>query len=267
MTAGTNRSFSEPGSGISCNRIFVLFIFSLLTSFNVQAQENSDFGAFAGTSYYMGDLNSSGHYAIPSFAVGPIYRYNFNHFNSLRFHAIYHTLSGSSTNYWRDFSGGGTTEFSTNFVDLGLDFEFNWEKYKTAHRRTKATPYVFAGLGYELRVAGDAPGGSEGLSIPITTPFGIGYKINLGRWLSGGIEASARKVWTDNIDGAENPPVYRSGSSRPVFSPFGNKDWVFFTGVFVTYKFYKFWEDCPTYDEDNIKKKRRNGSKIANNKR
>jgi hypothetical protein len=75
-------------------------------------------------------------------------------------------------------------------------------------------------------------------------PFGFGYKFNVGKWLSGGFEASARKAFSDRVDGIPNPPVAN------VIAPFGNNDWYFFTGVFVTSKFFKFWDDCPAY-EDN----------------
>ncbi len=213
----------------------------LLTSFNLSAQEKSDYGIFAGTSYYMGDLNPSVHYAMPSFAVGPIFRYNFNLHNSIRAHAFYHSLSGSDPNYEGYIPPGSAPDFNAKFVDLGLDFEFNWKPYRTANRKTVASPYVFAGLGYGLKVAGSGSLGSQTRS-HITMPFGLGYKVNLGRWLSAGFEASARKVFSDEVDGFTNPPL------DDVIAPFGNNDWYFFTGVFVTYKIFKFWEECHAYD-------------------
>ena len=231
-------SINMAGKLKSCQFLPVLvLIFFFLTSFNLRAQEKSDIGIFAGTSYYMGDLNSAVHYAAPAIAVGPIFRYSFNARNSVRAHAIYHGLSARDQFYSGYNSQPGGTEFNTKFVDLGLDFEFNWEPYKTAHRKTKASPYVFAGIGYGLRI----PPVFRNIG-HLTMPFGIGYKINVGQWLSGGVEASARKTFTDNIDGITNPPV------PDVVAPFGNRDWYFFTGVFVTYKIFKFWEDCPTYD-------------------
>jgi len=190
----------------------------------------------------MGDLNPSVHYAAPSFATGPIFRYNFNGRNSIRFHGFYHTLRGSDPSYSGYISPGQVTEFDAKFVDLGLDFEFNWKKYKTAHRKTKASPYVFAGLGYGLLISNT----NDELRSHVNMPFGIGYKINLGKWLSAGVEASARKVFSDRVDGLTNPDV--EGLSVAVNPAFGNNDWYFFTGIFITYKIFKFWEDCPTYD-------------------
>ena len=219
---------------------FIYLAVFLLTSFNLSAQEKSDYGIFAGTSYYMGDLNPSVHYASPWIAVGPIFRYNFNLHNSIRGHAFYHRLKGDDPNYAGYIPNGSTTNFKANFVDLGLDWEFNWMPYRTANRKTVASPYVFAGLGYGLKVPW--PNAGVQSQSHITMPFGFGYKVNLGRWLSAGFEASARKVFSDQVDGFTNPPL------DDKFRPFGNNDWYFFTGVFVTYKIFKFWEECHAYD-------------------
>jgi hypothetical protein len=215
----------------------ILIVVIFLTSFNLSAQEKYDIGFFAGTSYYMGDLNPSVHYAAPSFAAGPICRYNFNDRSSVRGHAFYHSLSGSDPLYAGYIPPGSSKVFDANFVDLGLNFEFNWGPYRTANRRTLASPYVFAGLGYGLKLFG-----SFGTSSHVTVPFGFGYKMNVGRWLSAGLEAGARKALSDRVDGITNPP-FEDG-----IVPFGNNDWYFFTGVFVTYKIFKFWEECPAYD-------------------
>jgi hypothetical protein len=216
--------------------VIIVSIF-VLTSFNLSAQKNTDIGLFAGTAYYMGDLNPSVHYAAPTFAVGPIFRYNFNPRNSLRAHGFYHGLRGSDEDYMPNISPGRGAEFNSKFVDLGFDFEFNWKAYKTAYRRTKSSPYVFVGLGFGLNLV------TQNLPI-VTMPFGLGYKLNVGKWLSVGAEVSARKTFTDLIDGVTNPQLEGS------IEPFGNNDWYYFTGVFVTYKIFKFAENCPAY-EDN----------------
>lgn len=230
---------TAPDSNSTLLRALLITGIVLLTSFNGAAQKNSDIGIFAGTSYYMGDLNTAVHYAMPSFAAGPIYRYNFNERNSLRAHAFYHGLNYDVGGYYGYNDALLSGDYHPKFVDLGLDFEFNWKPYKTAHRKTKASPYVFAGLGYNFSVFSD---GNTNLLPHVTLPFGFGYKLNVGKWLSAGLEASARKAFSDKVDGITNPPV------ADVIAPFGNNDWYFFTGVFVTYKFFKFWEDCPTYD-------------------
>lgn len=194
-------------------------------------QRNTDIGIFAGVPWYLGDLSTTipvAHVVPP--AIGPILRYNFNMRNSVRVHAIFYTLSGSDENF-----RGGVPEFQSSFVDLGLDFEFNWWPYKTAHRKSKYSPYVSAGLGYSLNFTG-------GSVSHLYLPFGGGVKANLGARLSGGVEVNMRKTFTDLIDGVTNP------GGEAVQTPIGNNDWYLFTGVFLSYKIINYMDECPTYD-------------------
>jgi hypothetical protein len=191
-----------------------------------------DIGFMLVVPWYMGDLAPT----IPqtSFfppAIGPIVRYNFNMRNSLRAHMVFYELAGSG-----EIFGGTAAEFQSSFVDLGLDFEFNWWPYKTDHAKTKYSPYVSAGLGYGLNLT------SEGKS-HLYLPMGIGLKANLWRKLSGGVEVSMRKTFTDKIDGVYNP------GGEEVQTPLGNTDWYMFTGIFLTYKIFSYNEECPTYNE------------------
>jgi hypothetical protein len=197
----------------------------------VQAQRKADIGFFAGVPWYLGDLSME----IPQPnlvppAIGPIARYNFNMRNALRAHAFFYTLSGYNENF-----RGIETDFQSSFVDLGLDFEFNWWPYKAGNRRTKYSPYVSAGVGYSANLTGISES-------HLYLPFGGGMKVNLGRRLSGGMEVSMRKTFNDMIDGVAN----MGGESMQ--TPVGNNDWYFFTGLFLTYKLWSYREECPTYD-------------------
>ena len=212
----------------------------------LHAQKKSDIGFFAGSSYYMGDINPSQPLYHPAFAVGPIFRYNFDARHSVRAHAFYHTLSATDADFPGNFRPQGVQDFQAKFVDLGLDFEFNWWPYKTAFRKTKYSPYVFAGIGYAYKLSG-----SPDAAAHVNLPFGVGVKANLGRKLSGGIELGSRKAFSDRVDGVENP------GDPEAFAPFGNRDWYMIGGVFITYKIFNFREDCPTYDDNDTKRKRR----------
>jgi hypothetical protein len=179
----------------------------------------------------MGDLSAT--VPVPRVippAIGPIYRYNFNMRNALRAHAFFYTLGDSVDNF-----RGEMADFQASFVDLGLDFEFNWWPYLTADSKTKLSPYVSAGLGYGLNIDGNSVS-------HLYLPFGGGLKANLGKRLSGGIEVSARMTFTDLLDGVVNL------GGDEVQTPIGNNDWYMFTGVFLTYKIFNYREECPTYD-------------------
>ncbi len=215
-------------------RALGLCIFTItlsLFSTAVYAQRKTDIGFFAGVPWYMGDLSAviPAPHVVPP-AIGPIIRYNFNMRNALRAHAVFYALGDSDENF-RDVGA----EFQSSFVDLGLDFEFNWWPYKAASRKEKYSPYVSAGLGYSLNYAG-------GSVSHLYLPFGGGMKVNLGPRLSGGVEVNMRKTFTDLIDGITNL------GGEGVQTLVGNNDWYLFTGVFLTYKIFNYMEECPTYD-------------------
>ncbi|MBN1131736.1 MAG: outer membrane beta-barrel protein [Bacteroidales bacterium] len=213
---------------------FFIPVIFLLIGLNAEAQRYADPGFFAGTSYYMGDLHMYAPFQDPSVAFGPILRYNFNPRHSLRGHIIYNELRSFNTYFL-----GTNADFQASFVDLGLNFEFNWLPYKTAFRKTKYTPYVTGGVAYNLMVNGRSES-------HLNIPFGIGVKVNLGNRLSGGIEHTVRKTFTDGIDGTYNVDV--NVPEKPLI--LGNSDWVMFTGIFLTYKIFKYNEECPAYEEE-----------------
>jgi len=234
VTEGDNKQFS----GISYF-LFCLILFTIISSLDARAQRKSDIGFFAGTSYYMGDLNPGTHFKSPGIAVGPIFRYNFHKRSSVRASGIYHTLSAESPT----FANGAGGSFSADFMDLAVQYEFNFIPYQTGSRKLKYSLYTAAGLGYHLAFSGS----STGMSTPANhfmIPFSIGFKFNAGTRLSAGFEYSPRKTFTDTgLDGITN-----IGEENSDFHLLGNNDWYNFAGVFVTYKIFNYREDCPAYD-------------------
>jgi hypothetical protein len=210
---------------------YLLAALALLLSAGASGQRKADIGIMAGIPWYQGDISTlipRPNVVPPS--VGPFLRYNFNKRNSLRAHGVIYTLSASGTIF-----DGDPAEFQSSFVDLGLDFEFNWWDYRTAYRRTRFSPYVSAGLGYSLNYQG-------GSVSHLYLPFGGGLKANLRKRLSGGVEVSMRKTFTDRIDGVVNV------GGEEVESPIGNNDWYMFTGLFVSYKIFEYRDPCPAME-------------------
>jgi hypothetical protein len=210
----------------------------MLPAWQLNAQRKYDMGIFAGTSYYLGDINPGLPFYSPSLAVGPIVRYNFHTMSSLRLSAVYHKLDGNDLDFSDPFQVNRAASFSGTYVDLAAMYELNFQPYKTANRKLKYTYYTAVGLGYNLVLGSTAVSSSPQLSMP----FSAGVKFNAGKRLSAGAEFSPRKLFNDKIDGVSNI------STEDRNSLFGNKDWYTFAGVFFTYKIFNLREDCPAYD-------------------
>jgi hypothetical protein len=221
----------------SPSRSLILLI--LLTFFfhQLHSQRKADIGIFGGASWYQGDITSLPFYkASPAFGV--LYRYNVHDRISFRASAILHELSGNDLDFNEASNILRSSAFNSRFVDLAGTWEFNFLPYNTLSRKTKYTPYVFAGLGYQFLLSSDIPDAGNHFTIP----FGVGVKLNIVKRLSAGMECTFHKTFTDNIDGIKNV-TYDTNNNL-----LGNKDWYTFAGIFITYKVFKYREDCPAYD-------------------
>lgn len=228
---------------------FILAFAALLLSSGLHGQRKSDIGFMVAVPWYQGDLSTLvPRPTVSPPAIGPLYRYNFNQRNSLRAHAVFYSLG-----YEGEVFGGQAASFQASFVDLGLDFEFNWWDYRTAWRETKYSPYVSAGLGYSLNYSGESVS-------HLYLPFSAGFKANLGKRMSGGVEVGFRKAFRDGIDGVVNIGSEDGGT------PIGNNDWYFFTGVFVTYKIFEYRDPCPAMETGDKNSKRRGSIRVRTSK-
>lgn len=186
----------------------------------------------------MGEINPSPrHLYKPSLAVGGIYRHNFNPRNSLRFNAIYGKLKGDDLDFTNDFQQQRAENFETPYLDLAVNTEFNFFPYQYGLRKDRYTPYVTGGLGYNFVFSSE-----KRETTGLTLTYGLGFKCNISKRLSGGCEWSFRKTFNDRIDGIENP-----GPENNVF--YHNNDWYSIVGIFVTFKFLSYLYECPAYDD------------------
>jgi hypothetical protein len=201
------------------------------------AQKKSDIGIIGGASSYLGDINPTRHLYRPSVAGGIIYRYNLNPRHSFRFSAMYASVKGSDNDFDNPFQWQRNVDFKTSLIDLAITTEFNFRDYRpTKLRKDRYTPYVSGGIGYASVLTSDVRATSAATLI-----FGGGFKYNLSRRWSAGVELAFRKTLNDLLDGTEN-----IGTEHGVF--FHNNDWYSFIGFFITYKIFDWREDCPAYD-------------------
>jgi hypothetical protein len=217
-------------------RTYLSLLF-LLVSGTVFAQRDANIGVFAGTAYYMGDINPNRHFYRSRISIGGLYRYNLNTRYAIRVSAYYADISGDD----QDFPGtlhpdrpNSPASFSTSLLDIALQVEYNFLPYTPNLGRWAYTPYISTGIAGTL-ITGSTADAPNTLSFPL----GIGVKVNLTSRLSAGAEWTFRKTFSDQIDGLKNP----SG----VGALLHNNDWYSFAGVFITFKFFNFATDCPAY--------------------
>ncbi len=210
----------------------LLFIYIILIFFaKAEAQRNTNLGIFAGTSYYMGDINPGNLFYSPGLAIGGIYRYNINKRYALRINGYFTYLSGDPD----DFSDNihdiiSSNSFSRPVFDWTCQVEFNFFPYLPAVKKLDYTTYISGGIGC-FTISGN----------PVTIPFGVGAKLNVTSKLGAGFEWSFRKTFNDLIDYTENPTGIKS--------LIHNNDWYSFFGIFITYKFFNLSVDCPAYSD------------------
>jgi hypothetical protein len=211
-------------------RAFIIYI-ALILFTKVEAQRNTNLGIFAGTSYYMGDINPGRLFYSPGIALGGIYRYNINKRYAMRINGYFTYLSGNPddfSDYVHDITS--SSSFSRAVFDWSLQFEFNFLPFLPTVKKMDYTTYLSGGIGC-FTIANN----------PVTIPFGIGTKINVTDKICAGAEWSFRKTFNDLIDYTENP--------TGIGSFVHNNDWYSFMGIFITYKFFNLMVDCPAYSD------------------
>ncbi len=212
--------------------IVVIVLFSM--SKPVPAQKYFDFGLFGGTSYYMGEINHAQQFYYPSISFGALARYNLNKRYAFRLNGYYGSLKASDSDFTTQLPTRRPMEVNTKILEYTAQFEINFLPYLTGTSKNNLTTYIAFGIGYAFPIGGNYYEPKSHLSIPV----GAGIKFNVTDKVGMGAEWSFRKTFTDSLDGIESPLGKRL---------LHNNDWYSFAGIFITYKFFNFAVDCPTY--------------------
>lgn len=201
---------------------FRFLLFWLLSlSLNGFSQPGAEIGVMGGGSYYLGEYNPGGHFKYLKRYLGGFYRYNLNDRFALRLNA------GFSKVGVKDVKWPGAESFPTSFessvVDISGLIEFNFRSFLVPKTEKSSfwSPYVYTGVGF-------LGAGEEG---GVSIPLGVGVKFNLSGNFACGVEWGCRKLFTDMLDGLEDP--WKTGESNFIF----NKDWVFVAGITFSYRF------------------------------
>jgi outer membrane scaffolding protein for murein synthesis (MipA/OmpV family) len=120
--------------------------------------------------------------------------------------------------------------------------EYNFFDFHDRKEKVHLTPYVVIGLAafYANTITQSTAAGSEGFNkkgsmLGLAIPAGFGIKWAMSRHWNLGIEAGARKAFTDELDHAS--------TQTPILVNSHDQDWYFYNGVSISYTFYKI--HCP----------------------
>ena len=213
--------------------VIALFITVLVFGFNTSAQQfkpNTEIGLFLGTSYYLGDLNTT-HFNDPLAASGLIIRNNIDKRFSYKAEVMYLNLRSYDNNPF-DIRNSASIKreglhFRSPVYELSGQLEFNFLPYQPGNPLHTWTPFIYTGLSlfYFNPQGEDATGqwldlqelGTEGQGtqtlfdgeketrekyslIQFAIPIGGGLKIALSESFNIIFEYGFRKTFTDYLD-------------------------------------------------------------------
>ncbi|GAB3240518.1 DUF6089 family protein [Hymenobacter seoulensis] len=142
-----------------------------------------------------------------------------------------------------------------SLLEVSGVMEYNFFDYHDRHDKVHLTPYVFVGVaGFYAHTKMGVEGGNSGEyqgNFGVAIPAGLGLKYALSKHWNLGLEAGARKTFTDKLDGY-GKDLPSSGSQDEVRGNPHDQDWYFYNGVSVSYTFYKI--RCP---DKNMEKGRK----------
>jgi len=193
--------------------IVILMFFAVLCGY----AQKSEVGAFGGASFYLGELNPNIPFAMSRPAGGIVYRYNISPRWALRANINFAEVRASDEK--TNKNDPRNLSFHSPITEISATVELNFLKLYTESGQNHFAPYIFAGLGvfsfnpqaeldgktYSLQHLGTEGQGLSGQKkfyslVNVAIPFGLGFKYNLTKWLTLGLEWGMRFTFTDYLD-------------------------------------------------------------------
>ena len=226
------------------HRITLLLIIVFVVSFNSEAQQfrpNTEIGVLLGTSYYLGDLNTT-HLNSSKFAAGLIVRKNIDKRFSYKAELLYLNIAaddrGNSTDIIAIDRG---LHFKSAVYEISGQVEFNFLPYDPGNPLYTWTPFIYTGISLfhfnpqaenkngewlDLQPLGTegqwtTTVGSEKYSLTqIAIPLGGGIKIAVNPSFNIILEYGIRKTFTDYLDDVSTVFVgNHDGNGNPISYP------------------------------------------------
>jgi len=130
------------------HRIKLLFIVAFVFSFSTKAQQfrpNTEIGILLGTSYYLGDLNTT-HFNQPLPAAGLIIRKNIDKRFAYKAEVMYLNIKSDERNSGDSIAKNRGLHFKSPIYELSGQVEFNFLPFQPGNPLYTWTPYVYTGV-------------------------------------------------------------------------------------------------------------------------
>ena len=222
------------------HRIILLLIVTFAFSFSSEAQQfkpNTEVGILLGTSYYLGDLNTT-HFNQPLPAVGLIIRKNIDKRFAYKAEVMYLNIQ-SDERYSEDtIAKNRGLHFKSPIYELSGQVEFNFLPYQPGNPLYTWTPYVYSGISIfhfnpqaenkngewvnlqELGTEGQGttlfPEKEKYSLIQYSIAMGGGFKIAVNPSFNIILEYGVRKTFTDYLDDVSTTFVGGVGNPYPL---------------------------------------------------
>jgi hypothetical protein len=224
------------------------------------AQYTSEIGVGLGGLVYKGELSPNYQFENNRPAITAFYRKDISAPITLRGALLAGMLRAYDGNL-EGINGNGAplpayrqANMKGDLYEASAVVEYNFFDYHYRKAKVHFTPYVFVGLAGYLANTRTATNNSalpslnqSGTMVGVSVPAGIGFKYALSNRWNLGLEAGARKVFSDKLDHIDGKT---NGQTDLVGNP-NDRDWYFFNGITLSYTFYKI--NCPPQYKENPK--------------
>lgn len=227
---------------------------------SASAQYTSEIGVGLGGLVYKGELSPGYQFKNNRPALTAFYRRDISAPITLRGALLAGLLRGDDGNV--KGANGGVPPLAAyrqanvkgSAYEASAVLEYNFFDYHYRKAKIHFTPYVFVGVAGFLANTTTITNNTAlpalnqtGSMLGVAIPAGFGFKYALSNRWNLGLEAGARKVFSDQLDHIDGKS---NGQSDVVGNPH-DQDWYFFNGFTISYTFYKI--NCPPQYKANPK--------------
>jgi|TARA_B110000914_G_C15333818_1_gene385962 hypothetical protein len=228
-------------------RINCFIILLILSSSPIKGQFLEP-GISLGLNSYSGDLNR-GYSPFPgSFGYEIFNRFNMSSHQSYKISYKRGLIAGKD-NINDALSKNRDMWFKSKFSEISAKIEYNFLDYFDEISRENFTPYLFFGVGSTFIKNTNERNTklNNKNKMIISIPFGTGIKYLIKNTFSIALEFEIKKTFYDEIDIISGPSTTSSTlsnlSKNYQYGNLNDKDFYYFTGISISYIFYKI--PCP----------------------